>query len=237
VRWEDLPALLRTHLSQAAQPDDGAGVAAVLSPMLNCEEAWLLATFIRQLAPRATLVLGHVPVVGQDQTFRKGFVIKAEKCPNRRGVERIIAHFGGASAGFREFLGQALEGRFRAAYLTAGYPEAWATPDVPAALGQVGFLVIHDLFPSSLDDLAHVRIPGAAWVEREGTFMNCDGLVQAFERAIPPPEGVKADGQFLHELAGGTGLYRAAKVRETLAPVLPQFAELFVPRAAPLHAH
>ena len=82
-----------------------------------------------------------------------------------------------------------------------------------------------------------MQIPGAAWVERAGTFMNCDGLLQTFERALPPLEGVKADGQFLYELAGGTGLFRAKKVREEMAAEMPQFAEVFEPGALPKHAH
>jgi len=215
----------------------GRGIVVVLSPMMSCEEAWLLATFIRGVAPQATLVLGHVPVVGQDQTFPKGFVIKAEKCPNRRGIETILQRLGGPTADFRTFLGQAIEGRFNAAYVGGGYPGDWVTTDVANALAKVELLVVHDLFPSRLDEFVAVQIPGATWAEREGTFMNCDGLLQPFDRALPPLEGVKADGQFLHELAGRTGLFRAKKVRAELAAEMPQFAEVFMPRALPKHAH
>lgn len=212
-------------------------MAAVLSPMMSCEEAWLLASFVRAVAPQATLVLGHVPIVGTDQTFPKGFVIKAEKCPNRRGVEAIIAHFGGNTADFRTFLGRAIEGAYKAAYVVGGYAETWVSKEVAAALAKIDFLVVNDLFPSLLDDVATVQIPGATWVEREGTFMNCDGLLQAFERAVPPLEGVKADGQFLYELSGRTGLFLAAKVRQEMAAAMPAFAEVFVPREVPEHAH
>jgi NADH-quinone oxidoreductase subunit G len=235
--WEALPDIVRTSFAAAAEGDGGAGVAAVLSPMLSCEEAWLLAKFIREVAPQATLALGYVPTAGADQTFPKGFVIKAEKCPNRRGVQTILRHFGGPWLDFRGFLGQAIEGRFKAAYITGGYPAAWVTPDVQNALAKIEFSVVHDLFPTALDERADVQIPGATWAEREGTFMNCDGLLQPFERAIPPLEGVKADGQFFYELAGMTGLFRAAKIREMLAADVPELADVFVPRELPEHAH
>lgn len=252
ARWEELPALLRTRLVQAAAgvaPAEAAAglsrsasvkekaVAAVLSPMMSCEEAWLLARFVRDVAPQATLVLGHVPVVGEDQTFPKGFTIKAEKCPNRRGVETILRHLGGHTADFRTFLGQAVERRFAAVYLVGNYPDVWVTPDVADALAKVEFLVVHGLFPSPLTEFAAVQIPGATWAEREGTFMNCDGLLQPFERAIVPREGVKSDGQFLYELAGRSGLFHARKVRDEMAAEMPQFAEVFVPRELPKHAH
>ncbi len=235
--WQALPDLLRKRFSAAAEADGGAAVAVILSPMMSCEEAWLLAGFIRGVAPQATLALGHVPIIGHDQTFPKGFVIKAEKCPNRRGVETIIEGFGGRTAAFRELLGGAAEGAYKAAYVVGGYPEAWVTDDIARALAKIEFLVVHDLFPSALDDHAAVQVPAATWAEREGSFMNCDGLVQPFERAIPPLEGVKADGQFLYELAGHVGLFRAARVREMMAVGLPAFADVFVPRDPPQHAH
>jgi NADH-quinone oxidoreductase subunit G len=246
-RWEALPALLRNRLktvstATAAKPSPnpslgGRGIAAVLSPMMSCEEAWLLAKFVRDVAPQATLVLGFVPVVGEDRAFRKGFVIKAEKCPNRRGVETIIQHLGGPTTDFRTFLGQASEGRFAAAYVVGGHSDDWVTSEAAKALAKIELLIVHDLFPSRLDELAAVQIPGAAWAERAGTFMNCDGLLQPFERALVPLEGVKADGQFFYELAGWSGLFVAAKIRAEMAAALPQFAEVFVPRELPKHAH
>lgn len=235
--WEAMPEILRTSLSEAARQNGGAAVAAVLSPMMSCEEAWLLAQFVRSIAPQATLALGYVPVVGTDRTFPKGFVIKAEKCPNRRGVETIIQHYGGRTCDFHTLLGQAVEGRFKAAYVVGGYPDAWVTDDIAAALAKVEFLIVHDLFPTPLDATADVQIPAATWAEREGTFMNCDGLLQPFARALVPLEGVKADGQFFYELAGQSGLFNAAKVRAAMARALPQFGEAFTPRVLPEHAH
>lgn len=237
VRWEDLPQIIRYRFEQAAAADGGAGCAAVLSPMMSCEEAYLLAKFIRDVAPQATLVPGYVPVEGEDRTFPKGFVIRAEKCPNRRGIETILAHFGGNTLAFDEFVKAVGEGKFKAAYVAAGYPAAWVAKEHAAALAKVETLVVHDLFPSPLDALAAVQIPGASWAEREGSFMNCDGLLQPFERALRPLEGVKADGQFYYELAGESGLFRAAKVRERMAEAIPAMAEVFVPRPAPVHAH
>ena len=235
--WEELPALLSERLRTALGPGGGAALALVLSPMMACEEAWLLAKHIRETAPEATLAIGHVPIAGEDRTFPKGFLIKAEKCPNRRGIEELVRHFGGNTTTWRDFLGQAVEGRFKAACVVGGYPGEWVTKDVAAALAKVECLVVHDLFPSALDEFATVQIPGASWAEREGTFMNCDGLIQPFERALTPLEGVKVDGQFFYELAGQSGLFRAAKVRELMAAELPQFADVFVPRELPEHAH
>jgi len=247
-RWEALAPALWAGLGDngRALVERPGRLAVVLSPMLSCEEAWMLAKYIRGLDPKALLVSGYVPVVGEDRTFPKGFVIAAEKCPNRRGIETLRQHFGGPTADWQTFLGQAVEGCFAAAYVTGGYPTEWVTPAVAAALAKVPYLVVHDLFPSALEATASMVIPGATWWEREGTFMNSAGLVQAFERALPPAEGVKADGQFLLELAkpvlpGGAeawgGLYRAEKVRTALRNEVQALADVFVPRPMPEHAH
>src|SRR5438046_10399978 len=94
VGWETVLPALRRELQDAAARD-GAAVAAVLSPFLTCEEAYLLGKFIKGLSPQARLALGPVPVLGEDDTYpkdRRGrpikpvkFTIRAEKCPNRRG--------------------------------------------------------------------------------------------------------------------------------------------------------
>ncbi len=215
----------------------GAAVAAVLSPMLACEEAWLLARFIRDLAPQAALVLGHVPRDGDDRTFKKGFRITAEKCPNRRGVETIIAHFGGPTLSFDDFLTQAAEKKFGFVYLTGGYPNEWIDKERHKSLEAVDFLVLHDLFGSTLLETAEVVVPSASWAERDGSFMSDQGLLQPFERAIPPLEGVKRDGQVFYELAGETGLYRAAAVRERMGREIEALREVHLPRPEPKYAH
>lgn len=238
VRWEDLPRLLTDGFAQASQGNDGAAVAVVLSPMMACEEAWLLASFVRSVAPQAILTVGWVPSEGEDKTFPKGFTIRAEKCPNRRGLETLIEQMGGPTATFGDFLAQAGRGKFVGVYLYGGYPQPWITDEIAAAFERVEFLVRHDLFASSLDESkTSLRIPAAAWAEREGTFMNIDGLLQPFERAIPPREGVKFDGQFFAELMQEPGLFKAAKIREKMAATMPAFGEVFEPRPEPEHAH
>ena len=232
TRWEALPTELRQGLAAA-----GGAVAVVLSPMMSCEEAWLLARFVRGIAPQAALACGPVPIQGTDKKFPKGFLLPAEKCPNRVGIERIIKALGGPTLRFEEFVRDAGTGKFKAAYVVGGYPGTWITAAQAASLEKIDYLIVHDLFPSPLSAVAAAHIPGASWAEREGTWMNCDGLLQEFERAIPPLDRVKGDGQFFYELAGEGGLYRGRKVREQMATALPEFATPFAPRPLPEHAH
>ena len=84
---------------------------------------------------------------------------------------------------------------------------------------------------------ADVVLPACAWVERDGSFVNAAGAVQAFARAINPPDGARRDGQYLYETAGFEGLYRAAHVRELMAATLPAFADVCAAPPVAAHAH
>ncbi len=244
--WSEVPVLLKTRFEAALSAGDGGGLAAVLSPFMACEEAWLLARFVRGLSPQAVLVPGPVPIEGEDQRFPVGrtnghppkFTIRAEKCPNRRGVQRIIDAAGGPTCTFEEFCGRAGKGEFAAAWIVGASPRPDGPPkELTAAADKIGFRVVQDLFPGDLTAEAAVVLPACAWAEREGSFMNHAGVVQPFAAALSPPEGAQRDGQYLYALAGFEGLYRAAKVRERMAAEMAEFAKVHVPPPTPKHAH
>ena len=66
--WSTLPAELSARLKKAGK------LAAVLSPHLTVEEAYLLAKYVKSLDPAAVLALGPIPTEGTDEKFRNGFV-------------------------------------------------------------------------------------------------------------------------------------------------------------------
>jgi NADH-quinone oxidoreductase subunit G len=243
-RWEEMPELLRFRLREHVASSGGEEVAAVLSPFMACEEAWLLAHFIREAAPQAALAMGPVPVEGEDQHFPVGakgdavkFTISKEKCPNRRGVETILEHAGGTTLTFEEFVEKAGEGAFSAAWIVGGYPKPWLDKAVVKKLsGKFELLVVQDIFPNDLMAEATIMLPACSWAEREGSFVNIDGLIQPFDRAIEPPDGAKRDGQALFEIAGYGGLYSGERVRELMAATIPAFAEVVTPPKAVVHA-
>src|SRR4029077_1134876 len=119
IEWATLPDELTAALKQAGR------VAAVLSPHLTVEEAYLLAHYARSLDPQAVLALGPIPVEGADEKFPNGFTIRAEKCPNRRGVESIVSRLGGGLLNWGDFLGRVESESFGAVWLTGGYKTEW----------------------------------------------------------------------------------------------------------------
>jgi NADH-quinone oxidoreductase subunit G len=189
----------------------GKRLALMVSPMLPCEEAYLLATVARRLDPKAMLAVGPVPRSGQDQVFPRGareddpmaFKVYAEKAPNARGVRRVLESFGGnveTYEGFLDVLGRSLGASdVGAVILTGNYPSQWVTEDLRIALGGK-FVVLIDTLPTVLTEHADIVLPGATWLEKGGTFENTRGMLQAFVQAVPPPEIAKCEGQIALDL-------------------------------------
>ncbi len=183
----------------------GARLALVVSPMLSCEDAFVLATVATRLDPQAVFAVGPVPTHGSDKVFPAGakdgdanaFKMYAEKAPNARGVRRVLAAFGAVLEydGLLGALGNGTgQSSIGAVIVTGNYPSDWVTADFQNALSGK-FVVLIDTLAGSLCDSADIVIPGATWVEKAGTFENANGLLQAFEQAIPVIELAKSEGQ------------------------------------------
>ena len=232
-----LPAI-RRELTDAAGKG-GSTIAGMLSPFLTCEEAYLAAKFLKGMSKDALLALGSVPLVGRDDTYpkdRRGrpvepvrFTIRAEKCPNRRGVEEVLRHFQGGLLTLEDLLGKVAEGQLQAIYVAAGYPPReshWITPAQSEALGHVPIVIVQDLFNSPASDVAKYVLPAASFAEKDGTFVNHAGLAQAVRWAIRPPQDFWTDGRVFLGLLERPGLLNADALRAEIAREIPYFAPL-----------
>jgi NADH-quinone oxidoreductase subunit G len=210
---------------------ESGGLYALLSPMMSCEEAWLLGRYVRSLDPQALLVLGPTPTTGQNEIFKhyqtgkQTFVIQAEKVPNAAGIRRVIALLGGPSARFDELA--AAKRTFAGGWIVGGYLSAWLGPNLPAALSS-GFRVLQDLLPSDFAQTVDVLLPVAAWAEKDGCWENYAGLIQPFTAAIAPPESVRREADVYRSLLGEKGLFNAQAVRHQMGE---PFASISVPAA------
>jgi NADH-quinone oxidoreductase subunit G len=236
--WSEVAAKIRTQLKAAAERD-GSALVGVVSPFLTCEEAYLFAKFLRGLSAHVRLALGPVPIVGEDDLYpkdRRGrpvqpvtFTIRAEKCPNRRGVEEVLRHFQGEVLGFDSVRRASGAGELQAVYLAAGYPprsEGWITQEQAAALRNAPLLIVQDLLPSPASSQADFVVPAAAWAEKDGTFVNHAGLAQSVRWAVTPTGECRSDGQTFLDLMERRGLIHAPTVRKELAEAVPYFAPL-----------
>ncbi|MEI8017757.1 MAG: molybdopterin-dependent oxidoreductase, partial [Schlesneria sp.] len=97
-----------------------------------------------------------------------------------------------------------------------------------AKLDKLKLLIVQDLLASAASSKAHFVLPGAAWAEKDGTFVNHNGLAQAIHRGLRGPEGSRPDGRILFELSGRSGLFHAGSLRQEIASQIPELAALSV---------
>ncbi len=246
VDYQDAYEIARSHLSRIGQIDEGTHVGVALSPYMSCEEAWLLASFIKEIAPKAMFAVLPAPRVGEDQVFPIGaprdkaqFIISAEKAPNRLGVEKVVLAASGRHAStFEDFIVEIGSGRLTAAWVASGSPEPWGDTELIKAAEHLEYLVVQDYLHGLLSETANLVLPMCAWAEREGSFINDQGLLQRFQRAVQPPDGLMSDGQVLFELAGHRGVYNAGRVRQMMAEAgMSEFQATHDAPAEPAHVH
>jgi NADH-quinone oxidoreductase subunit G len=220
VEWADVVFRLREDLKAAGR------LAVAVSPQLTLEEAWMLCAVARSIDPEAFLATGFVPTVGADETFPGGFTIRAEKCPNRRGVAEVLGLFGAAGHSWDDLVAHVAAGKADAAWVTGGYPTPWIDDSTAATFAQLECLVVQDLFESPLMKLATWRLPAAGFAERAGTWVNVAHRAQSFGHAIKPPSGVWPEGRLFWNMLGRRGLYDPVAVRRQIAGSAAAFAAL-----------
>ncbi len=230
-----------------AATEIGGRLAVVVSPMLSCEDAYLLAQTAKAIDPEALLAVGPIPIKGVDQTFPpslkaddpKAFRVYAEKAPNSRGVRRVLEAVTAKGEGekkvltYEQFIAAVKkspdDGGIGAVILTGNYPDGtWCGDELPSILGRDSggkrFVVLIDTLKSAMVDEADIVLPGATWAEKAGTFQNAKGMLQAFEAAVPCWDMSRPEGQIALELLmvasegeAVTQVFNAADTRTRMA--------------------
>jgi NADH-quinone oxidoreductase subunit G len=99
--------------------------------------------------------------------------------------------------------------------------------------GKLPFLVVHGALLTPLAQAADIVLPGTAWVEKDGAYVNIDGRLQGAARAIAAPGEAQEDWQVFVNLGLALGVQltytSSAAVRGDLAGALadnPRYAGL-----------
>ena len=139
------------------------------------------------------------------------------------------------------------EGKIRATYVMGENPMMSDpnTSHVEKAIRTLDFLVVQDIFPSETAQLAHVILPAASSLEKEGSFTNTERRVQLLQPVLPSPGQARPDWWIIAEIAARfdqkMGVERrsdywkfdsAAAIFEELVAVTPIYAGMSVERVA-----
>ena len=124
----------------------------------------------------------------------------------------------------------ALEGRLKGLWII-GYDVAQTDPNlkkVREALSRLEFLVVQDLFLTETTKFAHLVLPGASFLEKDGTFTNLERRIQRIRKAVEPPGGVLPDWQVVSEVSTRMGYPMSyghpSEIMDEIATLTPSLA-------------
>ena len=126
-------------------------------------------------------------------------------------------------------LDAAVEGTFRGIYIQ-GEDIAQSDPDtkhVTAGLSAMECVVVHDLFLNETANYAHVFLPGATFLEKDGTFINAERRINLVRKVIEPRAGM-GDWEVTQAISNAMGYpmhyEHPSRIMEEIARTTPSFA-------------
>ncbi len=205
--WEQALSTISTALAGLVKHEDGerngagARVGVIASSQLTNEELFLIREiFEGALGAQVSASVPEQPGSSDD------FLIKADKNPNTLGAT-LLGLAGPDARDARQIVDEALAGKLDVLWV-AGHNlvEIFGEENARELRDRVGLLVFSGTNENPTVPLAHWVLPSAAYVEKDGTFVNCHGRVQRIGRAFPPLQDSREGWRIFLELAGLLGL-------------------------------
>ena len=128
-----------------------------------------------------------------------------------------------------EMFDQALDGKLKALWII-GEDVVQTDPNtqkVIKSLNAVELVIVQELFMTETAKQADVILPGASFLEKEGTFTNGERRIQAVRKVVEPIEGAKVDGQIIVDVMNRMGYKQADYSAETLLDEISQIVPFF----------
>src|SRR5688500_18797455 len=220
ANWDDAFSALATSL-------EGAGGASSLRYLASAHASLEELHVLSSLAGGARNVAISWRYLPKAQPADTKFVVPPVDAPNLRGARdlgfAVPAESGPAD--LSAIRGDVDAGKVRALYVFDPGPDG-SIGDVSWILdarkaGRLPVLIYHGVLLNALASEADVVIPGACFAEKDATYTNFSGRVQATAQAITPPGDAQEDWRIFARLAALVGspvsFASAAAIRERIA--------------------
>ncbi len=140
------------------------------------------------------------------------FQIPPVDAPNVNGANDLgfpVKATAGGAPDIAEFRADIEQGRVGALYVFDPGPDGYMG-DVSWVIearktGKLPLLIVQGVLMTALAQAADVVLPGAAWVEKDGSFVNGQGRLQGAARAIAPPGEALEDWQIFVKVGAALG--------------------------------
>ncbi len=184
-----------------AEAETESRIGVIASTQLTNEELFLIREiFGSGLGARVT---ASVP---EEAGSSDDFLIKADKNPNTAGAT-LLGLVSSDSPGAGDLVQEGLDGNLDVLWVL-GHDLVKLFGEEPVRLlsERMPLFVFSGTNDNGTAALAHWVLPTAAYMEKDGTFVNCHGRVQRIGRAFPPIGDSWEDWRMLLELAANLGL-------------------------------
>ena len=215
--WDDALAAVKNLAG------DAASMRYLASAHASLEELHLLAS-LGGGARNVAISWRYRP---KQQPADTKFVVPPVDAPNVRGARDLgfTVPAEAAPADLSALRGDVEAGRVKALYVFDPGPDgsigdiAWVAD--ARRSGKLGALIYHGVLLNAIAAEADVVIPGACYAEKDATYTNYQGRVQATAQAITPPGDAQEDWRIFSRLAGVLGhpvtFASAGAIREKIA--------------------
>jgi len=225
VSWDRALPEVVTLLGQY-RPEE---IGFLASAQMSNEDLWALKRLAHHLGVK-NLDFQVPPAAAGDED---DFLIRADKNPNSLGAVLCGIAPGAGGLDAAGMLRAAREKRLKLLWVFHHdlAASAWAEAEVLAALEGALTVIFQGTNANDASARAHLVLPSAAYVEREGTFTNFQGRVQRFRTAVEPLGAAWPDWMILSFVGKALGFQdpvfaaeRSEQVFNALASTVPAFA-------------
>jgi len=223
--WDQAIAAITAELANLRRNKTGSRLGVIASSQLTNEELFL----IREIFQGA--VGAHVTAsVPAPRGYSDDFLIKADKNPNTLGAT-LLGLSGSGALEAASIVDAALQGRIEALWVFGhDLAKLFGKEKLEQLSHELRLFVFSGTNENANVSWFHWVLPTAAYLEKDGTFVNCHGRIQRIGRAIPPVPNSREDWSILLEIARQLNLPMAWRNPQEiflgLAERLPPFAGL-----------
>jgi len=192
VSWEDAINEAASRIKSFKKDE----VAVIGSPYATCEDNFLAARFAKSVIGTGNLdFIHHI-----DPSFADDILRTEDLTPNSSGAELAGVQPSKNGLDLKGILNSIKEKKIKALYLIEDdIVEAY--PEFENTIAGLELFIVHSSIQNKSTALADIIFPAATYAEKNGTFVNIDGVVQRIKPAVAVVEQDRAlDGMSMSRL-------------------------------------
>jgi len=224
VDWDTAIAELSSRLSKIIHEKGPDAVGIITSPKSSTEDVYVWRRLADDLKVSNRAAVFPDELKGEEDDLLR----KADLNPNRYAVDLIGIEQKGSPGTAQEVLNKAVHGKIQALIVChhdlSPYLQSSGGAD---ALRNLELLVFIGCSDNPTQNGAHISLPTAAWVEREGTYINFRGWIQRFFLAVPPIGESMPEWKITERLAAKMGHpYKYTDISQVFQDAAKQIREM-----------